>query len=154
MTWRWRRKLPCYETSLSVFIKLAFDLFNIQQSLVHSNPPWTNKTSPRWILNFHYFPHISRSLIFFDSESQDSVYRECCLPCLYALCFPMVAIKSLTSSLLPRKMGDRWWMFTGWMSRMLISPLVAMPPASCTMNAMGLPSYIRRSWAREGKLNS
>lgn len=52
---------------------------------------------------------------------------------------------SLTSSGEPTTKGTRWWMVSGWTSRILCVPVVARPPACSMRNAMGLHSYRSRS---------
>ena len=50
-----------------------------------------------------------------------------------------------TSSGLPRKSGVRSCSFSGTMSMILRSPLLAAPPAHSAMNASGAASYSTRS---------
>lgn len=68
----------------------------------------------------------------------------------FLACFLQMAMYSSTSSVEPRATGDRWWMLSGWMSRMFSKPVEAMPPACSMMQAIGLPSYSSRSFEEEG----
>ena len=62
--------------------------------------------------------------------------------------------KSLTLSADPIKMGARSWMSVGLMSRIPMSPFVALPPACSMIKAIGLHSYCRRSCKRsDGRVN-
>lgn len=69
----------------------------------------------------------------------------------FLACFWQMAMYSSTSSLEPIAAGALWWMLSGWMSRMFSKPVEAMPPACSMMKAMGLHSYSRRSFEREGR---
>lgn len=51
-----------------------------------------------------------------------------------------------TSSFEPRITGIHWCRLAGWMSRMRWRPVEAAPPACSTMKAMGLASYMSRSF--------
>src|SRR5918993_3677533 len=53
-----------------------------------------------------------------------------------------------TSSRDPMTSGVRWWSFSGMMSRIRLTPSVAEPSACSARNAMGLASYMSRSFPR------
>jgi len=138
-TARPRKRLPT-NCSISNVLEWDVELINSRQDFLLSK--LFHETSlPRLKHGFSCRPSESNVLM----SPQQIPWLKQTHPQITWTYFLKHSITSSTSSLDPRKTGDRWWMLFGITSSIGEEPVVARPPACSMIYAIGIHSYSNRN---------